>query len=280
MWKYYNHSFIADVPPHEDINILLNPINWKSNKNALLACWTTDFDCAYYKDFWYVIKDTPFDLQEVKAKRRYEIKKSLNNFDVRLVNPKDHINELFSVQEQAFSAYPKKYRPKSNIDQFAKDIVTRGGGGWSVFAAFFKQNNELCGYSIINVNDRVIEFAVQKTKPQYEKYQINAGLVFGILQYFSEDLKNGKYICDGTRNISHETKFQDYLEKYFNFRKAYCKLNIKYRPVIKPIVKLLFVFRKTLKKLDNNSLVHNINGVLKMEEIIREQKKGSIKIGK
>lgn len=100
------------------------------------------------------------------------------------------------------------------------------------------------------------------------------------MQYFSEDLKNGKYICDGTRNISHETKFQDYLEKYFNFRKAYCKLNIKYRPVIKPIVKLLFVFRKTLKKLDNNSLVHNINGVLKMEEIIREQKKGSIKIGK
>lgn len=272
MWKYYNHSFIADVPPHINVDISQNPIDWKSNKHALLARWTTDFDCADYKEFWYVIKDTPFDLQEVKAKRRYEVNKALKYFDVKLIDPKDYIEDICNVQVDAASAYPDAYRINVDRDEFMASIAE-----WEttsmVFGAFFKENNELCGYSRIDVNGRCFNFNLQKTKPQYEKYSVNAGLVFAILTYLSNDLNNGKYICDGARNVRHDTKFQDYLEKYFNFRKAYCKLNIKYRPIIKPIVKLLYVFRNVLKKLDNNSFVHNINGVLKMEEIIKSQQK-------
>lgn len=272
MWTYYNHALISNLPPHEEVDIKKNKIDWSENKHALFARWTTDFDSSVYKDFWYVIKDTPFDINALKAKRRYEINKALNNFDIKLIDPKDYLEEIYNVQVDAASAYPDTYRVEVNHNEFIASIAEWQSNSL-VFGAFFKSNNELCGYSRLDIDGKCFNFSLQKTKPQFEKYAVNAGLVYGILSYLQEDLSNGKYICDGARNIRHETKFQDYLEKYFNFRKAYCKLNIKYRPFVKPIVKILYIFKNLLKKYDNISLVHNINGVLKMEEILRLQNK-------
>ena len=86
-----------------------------------------------------------------------------------------------------------------------------------------------------------------------------------------EKLNNGSYICDGSRSIVHETAFQDYLEKYFGFRKAFCKLHVSYNPCVRWMVLLLFRFRPVLRKMDCIGLVHKLNGVLAMQEIIEGQ---------
>ena len=73
-WKYYNHAMIPTVAPHEeaDVETIYSKDFWKENKNALLARWTSDFDCGYETNWWYVIKDDPFDITTLKSKRRYE----------------------------------------------------------------------------------------------------------------------------------------------------------------------------------------------------------------
>lgn len=48
-----------------------------------------------------------------------------------------------------------------------------------VFGAFFRDTDELCGYSLINEHNYWAGFSVQKTNPAFEKYQINAALVNG-----------------------------------------------------------------------------------------------------
>lgn len=114
--------------------------------------------------------------------------------------------------------------------------------------------------------------AVQKVKPEYERYAVNASLVYFILEYYQEKLKQKYYIVDGERSISHETSFQDYLEKYFGFRKAYCYLHIEYRPIIEKIVFFLYPFQKALNKFDQVRIIHEINAVLNMEQIKRNDK--------
>lgn len=89
------------------------------------------------------------------------------------------------------------------------------------------------------------------------------------MEYYKRQLSEGKYICDGARSINHDTQFQNYLEKYFLFRKAYCRLNIAYKPKIGGIVKFLYYFRKPLKAFDSVGIIHPINAILKMEEISR-----------
>lgn len=95
-------------------------------------------------------------------------------------------------------------------------------------------------------------------------------MIVAIVEDYNEKLSRNFYINDGERAIRHETAFQDYLEKYFGFRKAYCRLNIKYRFPVNIVVRLLFPFRKNISK--DSGIGSMISSVLHMEEIVREEK--------
>ena len=160
----------------------------------------------------------------MKAKRRYEINKGRKNFCVKEINPLDYEKELFLIQKTAYSIYPEKYRPVVEEQSFVQNL--HNWNGHVVLGAFYRESNELVGYSLVyEREDRCIDFIAQKVMPDYEKFAINAALVDGVLEKFNNALCEGKFLCDGSRNTNHETFFQDYLEKYFGFRKAYCKLH-------------------------------------------------------
>lgn len=234
-------------------------------RKALFARWTSDFDCGYETSWWYVIKDDKFDISTLKAKRRYEINKGKKNFDVRIINPLEYIDDLLEVYIQAISSWPEKYRPKIDKEIFKKQIHT-----WNkdiIYGGFDKENNKLCGYAYLIENMEYLEFSMLRVNPNSEKKGINAAMVVAILEDNNYRLNKKFYINDGSRSIRHETAFQDYLEKYFGFRKAYCKLHIKYRFPVDLIVKILYPFRDKISK--ENKIGSLICGVLKMEEIKR-----------
>jgi len=267
-WKYYNHAAIPTTAPHEQVDLM--PIQdgsiWNI-KGALLARWISDFDCEEETNWWYVIKDTVFDISSIKSKRRYEINKGNKNFEVVRINPCDYKQELYEVTIEAYKSWPERYRPSVAYEDFMKSI-----DDWKqkeIFGAFNKPEGRLCGYAFLSPYAKYIDFNILRVRPECEKDAINAAIVYQILEYNKEFLENGGYICDGSRSIRHETAFQDYLEKYFGFRKAYCHLHIKYKTIIGLIIKLLYPFRNVLSKVDNIGIVHSINALLKMEEIKR-----------
>ncbi len=275
-WKYYNGALIPTSAPHEEVDTskIVSGEIWKefSKQKPYFARWTSNFDCKQETEWWYVIKDSPFEINKLKAKRRYEINKGLKTFDVKIVDPKEYTEEICNVQIAAFNAYSKKYRPTVNKEKFVKEINSWDSPNIRVYGAFHKETNELCGYAYLKENKGRSDFNVLKTKPKYEKYGLNAALIYKVLEDFSDKLSKGYYICDGERVISHETNFQNYLEKYFNFRKAYCELHIAYNPKFKWLIKILYPFRKLLKLFDGIGFVHKINSVLMMEGIVRRQK--------
>lgn len=73
----------------------------------LLARWTEDYDCQQKTEWWYVIKDTMFDINELKAKRRYEINKGKKNFEVRRIDHSIYVDDLFKVQIAAYQSWQK-----------------------------------------------------------------------------------------------------------------------------------------------------------------------------
>lgn len=270
-WKYYNYAMIPRCPPHvaADTALLENRSFWKAaGGKALFARWITDFDCGSQTDWWYVIKDTPFDIQALKAKRRYEINKGNRNFSVRRIEPREYAGALWEVEIAAFSAYPEKYRPTAHRDRFFAGVES-----WQnhlVLGAFHRETGKLCGYARLEaMGERSVKFTVQRTMPDFEKFGLNAALVSAVLDYYRDVLGNGGYIFDGERSVNHETAFQDYLEKYFGFRKAYCRLHLKYRSPVGMAVGALYPLRKLLRALDGIGPVHSLNAVLTMEQIRR-----------
>ena len=145
-----------------------------------------------------------------------------------------------------------------------------------MYGAFFRETGEMTGYALLLDRDDYIDFAVLKSNPDFEKFQVNAALVHKIVGDYSSIIQQGKYICDGARNILHETHFPDYLEKYFGFRKAYCKLHLVYSNKYKWLVNILYPIRGLLKRFDNIGKIHQINGVLTMESIVRKQEQDKV----
>ena len=283
-WHYYKHAILPDVAPHieVDTDIIDSGEAWNLvDKSTLLARWTSEYDCGHETDWWYLIKDEPFDLSSLKAKRRYEINKGNKYFYVDKIDPSAYLDGIYSILVEAYANYPAKYRPE--VDK--KIWETTVSQEWCdrkfcVFGAFHRETHELCGFAVLEHGKEVVHFSNLKVKPSFEKFAINAAIVFYVLTSFNVELRNGIYVCDGERNIQHETAFQDYLEKYFGFRKAYCKLNLAYNPKIKWLIGLIYPFRGLLKKCDNIGIVHKVNGVLTMEEIVRKQKKADKKDAK
>lgn len=269
-WKYYNHAAVPTTAPHEEANI--DAINdgsvWKElTPSPLLARWHSDWDCGYETEWWFEIKDTAFDSSLLKSKRRYEINKGKKNYRVETIDSTQYIAELFEVTEEAIKGWPQKYRPSISKESFNNSIER-----WNecdVFGAF-NSDNIIEGYAVVRDCGSYAEFAVLRAKPEAEKNAINAAIVAGIMDYYSDRLEGDFYINDGSRSISHETAFQEYLEKYFGFRKAYCKLHVKYRRGFGFVIKGIYPFRKLVK--GNGVLGHRLSGILKMEEIVRSFK--------
>jgi len=272
-WYLYQHAALPSTPPHEKVNIL--PIEngsiWKCFgwREPLLVRWTSDWDSKIETNWWYVIKDTPFELSLLKSKRRYEIKKGIKNFIVKQIDPQMHSEDIFRIAKKAFETYPISYRPEIEHDKFINSISK-----WKydkVYGAFSVDDSLMYGYACLTYRGRCCDFQVLKTDPQKEKFGLNASLVYSLLTDHEQFIKNGGYICDGARNIVHETSFQDYLEKYFLFRKAYCKLNILYRTHIRFAIAFLYPFRTFISNFSSVTLMKKISAVLLMEEIRRSQ---------
>ena len=70
-------------------------------------------------------------------------------------------------------------------------------------------------------------------------------------------------------NLLDESNYQEYLLKNFGFRKAYCKLHIQYRPLMKLAVNVLYPFRGIIKKFSKNKLIYQVWCTMRQEEIHR-----------
>ena len=280
-WRYYNHAIIPTVAPHEaaDERSLQDADIWKPTDDEgrpLLARWTSDFDSPEPTDWWYIIKDIPFRLSDVKANYRYKINKGLKHFDVRAINPLDYAEGLYQVNVEAQSSYPVKNRRIVDRESFIEGLKERRGN--LTLAAFSKDSGIIAGYIFVDVHAGYVSLSVQKARPSQEKHQVNAALVYSMLDYFQWELSEGIYIMDGERSIFHETNFQDYLVKYFGFRKAYSRLHIRYRGDIRLIIDMLYPLRKMFRHFSNSRLLSQISSVLTMEEIARKNRNsGSLK---
>lgn len=233
----------------------------------LLAKWTTEWDCGYETNWWYCVIDKPFNVKNLNAKKRYEITKGTRNFRVNHIDPKEYVEKLFRCHFKALEAYDTHQTIKK--ESFIKwcEELSDAYDSQRIFAAFDKETNELCAFLHVPVHNEYAALSTMKSIPSQEKRGVNAALVYGVIDSLKDELdREYFYLTDGERSVNHKTNFQAYLEKYFCFRRAYCKLHIEYAPFMKFPVNICRLFKTPLQKLDSISYIHLINALLTMNE--------------
>lgn len=270
-WRYFKHAAVPTTELHEEPD--LTPIKdgsiWKLTEDdgsgrVLFARYTTDFDCADETAFWYIIKEGPFVFSELSKKYQKNVKRALDRCKVKKLDPAIYTEEMYEVYKAAYDHYEKA---DSEIprDVFLRTTAVDKRDFWG---AFCKETGKMAGWMTCTNNGDRTETVFAKYHPEMMTLRASDAIHFTILNYYLNELGQ-KFVNSGSRNISHQTNVQDYKEHNWKFKRAYCRLHIKYNPKISIFVKGLYPFRKILLLFDKISIVHLINSVLKMEYIAR-----------
>ena len=273
-WKFYNGAIISDNEPRNPVVKSVDCRTLFSRfKSAYFIKYISKFDLPKETEWWYCIKDDAFKLDNLKSKRKNIVKKGKDNFLTKEIDPQLYIEDFYEIMCKSILEY--NHKVQIDIKEVERKCAYLSKNqNCKIIGAFFREcPSKLVGYLWLSRNGKCINLVEQHVIPEYEKLQINAALVLFACEILNNDLEKGYYLSDGERNILHQTAFQEYLEKYFGFRKAYCDLNIVYRPWVAILVHLLFPFRNKINefvKKHDISITKKINSVLLLETIRRD----------
>lgn len=251
-WRYYKYMIQCVGDPRNNVEISREEQRalFDQHKNAILLRYTTCFDCAQDQNWFFCLKDTPYDFESLKSKRKNVVRKGINNFTVREIKASDYVQELCELTNDAYQGYENPNKVTyAQTEKKARGIDARED--YFVLGAFCNEDQKLAGYVWCHVNGKWITMSEQKALRSYESKGVNAALCHGLCTLYNEQFSDC-ILCDGERNVLHKTAFQDYLIKYFGFRYAYCKLHIVFNPrfdlLIRAALFLLPVYGWLLKR--------------------------------
>lgn len=265
MFKLYKGAWISDDAPHLSKKISSKECVELFHKGGYLVRNTYNFDINSEKSFWYVIKDSFGEMTELSSKMRNQVKKSLKTYDVRIVSA----NEIMSFGLAIYNSALENYRVKANTltqKQFEEMIKEQSKDSrieyWGVFE---KSSGKPVALAINTVREDCCEYNSMKCDPVYQHNSTYPyyGLIYEMNRYYLQE-RCFKYVNDGTRSITEHSNIQPFLIEKFNFRKAYCNLQIEYKWYLKLFVNFLYPFREKIN-------IKKIKSILRMEAIRRNE---------
>ena len=203
-----------------------------------------NWDTKEATSFWYVIKDTYGGIEELPTKVRNQVRKSLKTYEVRKVTSQE-------MAEQGYTLYNRsreRFKDSSLLmtrEAWQKRVSSTERQYW---LSFHKETGAPMAFAIVNEQADFCDYVSMGVDPDapgstYPMY----GLILELNRYYLEERKL-KYVSDGARSITEHSNIQPFLEDKFRFRKAYCDLQVFYRPWIGMAVSMLFPFRRFIRQ--------------------------------
>lgn len=242
-FKLYKGAWLPQIPPHLCTKLSDKQLSEILRGGGIFIKNVYDFDCKQETQFWYVIKDSFGGLEELSSKKRNQIRKSLKTYDVRMVTKEDILKFGYDIHIKALKHYKIPAEVVSK-ESFANRIENHKGDFWMVYE---KESNIPVAFSINTIENDSCNYSTIKIDPKYlnSTYPVY-GLIYTMNEYYLKE-KGLRYVNDGARSITEHSNIQPFLISTFNFRKAYCRVQLKYQWWFGLIVKILYPFRNIIK---------------------------------
>ena len=232
-YHIYRKAWRFDGAPHKETR--LEKKDWRAllKEGGLMVRNTYDFDCPGETCFWHVIKDRFGGMEELTSKTY----------------------EDYAVSDRAMSTVV--------FEEYFNRFYTKDCDCWGIYD---KEDGQLVGFQVNWLWDDACQYDLIGILPKYKRNQTFPyyGLFYTMNQYYLQE-KGLKYVTDGSRSVSEHSNIQPFMMEKFNFRKAYCQLEIHYQWWMKATVNLLYPFRNIIP-------IPSIKAILNMEAMQRGRK--------
>lgn len=267
-WFLYNGALVPDVPPHIEIKLSGGQVKYLLGKSkAYFLRWPCDFDCGFETEWWYLIRDKSINLDEFDSKRRLEFKKGIKRCTVKKVDAEYIAKNGYEIYKSAFDSYDTFLKPVGQAEFHNRMMSRKDNRAFDFWAAFSRSDGKMIGYYMNRIGPECCLYSTGKFRPDYLKEGVHHALIHEMTNYYLNEM-GLRYVCAGARSISHKTNVQEFLVHKLHFRKAFCRLNLVYNPLVKIIITILYPFRDVISRIDTG-VINRITVLLRQEGIRR-----------
>jgi len=264
-FSLYRQAWRFEGAPHEEPHLQKN--EWQSflKEGGLLVRNTYDFDCQEETSFWYVIKDRFEGVEALSSRVRNKVRHAFDHFDYRPISMETMREQAYPIVEETFADYPVHDRKMNHeiFDNYLDQCAEQSFDFWGIFN---KANGQLVGFCTVKLWDKCCEYGVTGILTEYKRN--GSYPYYGLYQHLNEyyiEKQAFNYVSDSARTITEHSQIQDFLIQNFNFRKAYCQLEVHYCWWMRMAIKVLYPFRKIIT-------LPRIKAILNMEAMQRGAK--------
>ena len=202
---------------------------------------TFNWDKSDETCFWFIIKDEFGGIEELPSKVRNQVRKSLKTYEYKIITQDEMLKcgcELYNKSRERFGGIVV------NQEWWEKRIGSKDLQFWIGYEI---ETGKPASFAINTIFDSYVDYSTMGISPDFPNNTYPMyGLIYEMNRYYLEE-KKCRFVCDGARSITEHSNIQMVLEEKFKFRKAYCDLQLIYKPWLRIAVNLLFPFRKMIK---------------------------------
>lgn len=246
MSKIYKEVWVSEHAPHnaskltdEECEALFKQGGW-----AIREIY--DFDSASETSFYAVIKDQFGGMEELSKKVRTKVRKALKTYEIRKATLDDLLRYGADIYYNAFAKYKGKCVPDSKEKLESRFRMVAENDDYDAWIMFRIEDKVPVGWSITHIYENMCEYETVKVDAAFlDSTYPSYGLFFTMNQHYLSE-RNLSYVHAGWRSVTQHSNIQSFLIDQFDFRKAYCKMNMRYKFPLNVAVSLLFPIRKIL----------------------------------
>ncbi len=253
-YRLYKGYWIFNDAPNKEKRLSHKEACAWLERGGLMLRNTYDFDCDETTKFWYVIKDVFGGYEELSRNTRNQVRKGYKNFTIKPISKDILRQQGYNVYRQAILHYKTNARLVDE-ETFMRDIANMSDN-MELWGAYSQIENKLAAYAICRIQSNYCSYANLKGTPDALKNYAYYALIFEMNKHYLTE-RHMPYVSDGARSMTEHSNIQPFLMDKFQFRKAYCHLNIYSKSWLKPFLFLLCPLRKLIPN-------RSIRAVLKM----------------
>lgn len=205
-----------------------------------------DFDCAEETNYWCVILDKFYEIDELPSKStRKNLRKSLSVYTYRLATKDEMMEYGYQIQCECDERFG--IPPRYTNDEFSAFVERAFESHQEFWIGYHTESMEPAMWELLSIRSDHIMESSERLSYKFTKNNPTYGLNWTIAKHYLKE-KGYKYIEAGEKSLTEHSNVQDFLIDKFCFRKAYCHLQVWMHPLLRTTLFLAQPFKKFLSR--------------------------------